>query len=178
MKPPYYLLDEGRPTGPHSLIVLHQKADIHVIGPDSTVRPAESPDAPWIPIRLIPDLHAFLFPPKTPPVLASSRPAARTKPPGSDPTSRPVEVESLLRDNTARLVASEYFDPGAMSSRRARRHRAFLFTVLALAAPAWALYRFGPLPRTETTVTLLASAVAIASLLSYWLIYHITDFRS
>ena len=178
MKPPYYLLEEGHPTGPHSLIVLHQKADIRVIGPNSTVRPAESPDAPWIPIRMIPDLHEFLFPPKTAPTLASSRPAAHTKPPFTESAPRPVEVESMLRDNTARLVASEHFDPGAMSSRRLRRHRTFLFTVLFFAAPAWALYRFGPFPRTEITIITLAGFVGVAALMSYWIIYHIADFRS
>ena len=178
MKPPYYLLEEGRPTGPHSLIVLHQKADIHVIGPDSTVRPAESPDAPWIPIRAIPDLHEFLFPPKTSPALAAPRPAAHTRPPFAEPESRPVVVESILRDNTALLVASEHFDPGAIGSRRVRRHRTFLLTALFFAAPAWALFRFGPLPRTEVTLITLGGFVGVAVVLSYWMVYHIMDFRS
>lgn len=177
MKPPYLLLENGLPTGPHSLIVLHQKADIHVIGPDSVVRPAESPDAPWIPIRAIPDLHELLFPPKAAPTLARPR-DTHTRAPVTASATPSVEVGGMLRDNTARLVATEHFDPGAIPSRRARRHRSFLLTVLAFAAPACALYRFGPLPRTEMTFILLASGVGVASLMSYWIIYHITDFRS
>lgn len=180
MKPPYLLLEDGRPTGPHSLLVLHQKADIRVLHPDSLVRPAESPDAPWIPVRAIPDLHALLFPPRSAPALASPRaaPPAPAASASAGAPARPVEVEALLRDNTARLVAAEHFNPGGLSSRRLRRHRSFLCSVLAFAAPAWALHRFGPLPKTEMTFILLASAVGVASLLSYWIIYHITDFRS
>ncbi len=149
-----------------------------MIGPDSVVRPAESPDAPWIPIRAIPDLHELLFPPKAAPTLARPRDIAHTQPPMASPAAPSVEVGGMLRDNAARLVATEHFDPGAGGNRRARRHRSFWLTVLAFAAPACALYRFGPLPRTEMTFILLASGVGVASLMSYWIIYHITDFRS
>ena len=176
MKPPYFLLEDGLPTGPHSLVVLRHKADIRVIGPDSSVRPSVSPDAPWLPIRAIPDLDALLFPPRAVPTLAAARaPATATPLPEAH---RPVEVERMLQENTRRLVATEHFDPSAVPGRRARRHRTFLLTVLAFAIPAWAAYHFGLFPRSELVAILAASFVAIAALLSYWIIYHITDFRS
>lgn len=177
MKPPYHLLEDGQATGPHSLVVLRQKADIRVITPESAVRPATSPDAPWLPIRAIADLHALLFPPKAAPVL-SKAPAFTAANAAADSANRPVEVEGFLRQNTARLVVSEHFDPSRVPSRRARRHRGYVFTVACLAGLAWALYRFGPLPRTDMTVILLGSAVILAALLCYWIIYHVADFRS
>ena len=177
MKPPYLLLENGQATGPHSLLVLRQKAEIRVLGPEASVRPSSSPDAPWLPIRAIPDLHDLLFPPKTAPALATSR--CPTRADAVAATAAPcVEVQSLLQDNTSRLVASERFDPGAIPDRRLRRHRAFFLAVAVFAAPASAFYRFGPLPRTETTLLTLACFVGATALVSYWIIYHVTDFRS
>jgi hypothetical protein len=178
MKPPYFLLEDGHPTGPHSLLVLHQKADIRVITPESAVRPLGSPDAPWLPIHALPDLHQLLFPPKTAPTLGAARFSATNPPIGAATAQHAVDVDHILQDNAARLAASERFNPGAISSRRARRHRSYLLTVLAFAAPAWASYHYGLLPRTEMTLVLLASFVSLVALLSYWIIYHITDFRS
>lgn len=179
MKPPYFLLEGGLPTGPHSLVVLQQKADIRVIGPEASVRPSVSPDAPWLPIRAIPDLHALLFPAKSAPVLGTAHFTAINSPPPPGAADRPVAVERMLQDNTARLVASERFDPCAVPNRRAaRRRRGFVLTVLACAAPAAALYRYGPFPQTESTLICLAGFIGVAALMSYWMIYHISDFRS
>lgn len=179
MKPPYFLIEDGHPTGPHSLVVLHQKADIRVITPESAVRPAGSPDAPWLPIRALPDLHALLFPPRTAPTLGSARFSATNPPIGAPAAHRPVEVGQILQDNTARLVASERFNPaGKLPSRRGRRHRSYLLTVLAVAAPAWAAYRYGLVPRNDATLLFLVSGVGLVALMSYWIIYHISDFRS
>lgn len=177
MKPPYYLIEDGKTTGPHSLIVLHQKAEIRVIDPESSVRPVTPADAPWLPIRTLPDLHALLFPPKTAPTLATHRSVAVTNPP-INTAGGPIEVERLLRGNTARLVATEHFNPSAISNRRHRRHCTYLLTVLAFAAPGWAALRFRLIPHTEMAFVLLVSFVALAALLSYWIIYHVTDFRS
>jgi hypothetical protein len=178
MNPPYFLLEDGQPTGPHSLPVLHQKAEIRVITPDSCVRPVGGPDTPWLPIRALPDLHALLFPPRAAPMLAANRPIAATNPP-IDTATHPVAVERMLQDNTSRLAASEHFDPGHHGpSPRSRRHRSFLLTALAFAAPAWAIYHYGLVPQNQLTLVVLVSLVAFATLLAWWFIYHVSDFRS
>ena len=176
MKPPYFLIEDGLPTGPHSLIVLLQKAEIRMLKPDASVRPLAPSDAPWLPIRSIPDLHALLFPPKTAPTLGTAH-FSSTYPP-IDTATRPFEVERMLRENTAQQVAAERFNPSAIPSRRLRRHRSFLISLLAFAAPAWAVYRFGVVPRTEMSVILLGSFVCLAALLLYWILYHVSDLRS
>lgn len=177
MKPPYHLLEDGRPTGPHSLLVLRQKAKIRVIGPESAVRPLVPSDAPWLPIRAIPDLHALLFPPKPAPALGSAAPfdAANA---AADASRRAVEIDRVLLDNTARLVASEHFNPSRIRGPRARRRRRYLLTVAALSAAAWTLYRLGPFPRSDMIALLFASAVVVAALLCYWIMYHVADLRS
>lgn len=178
MKPPYFLLEDGLPTGPHSLVVLQQKAEILVITPDSTVRPSVQPDAPWLPIRAIPDLYALLYPPRSTPTLGVAARFAVANPPPDTDANRPVEVERMLQQNTARLVATEHFAPSAVRDPRARRRRSFVFTVLAAALPCAALYRYGPLPKNEAVLIGLGSFVGIVALMSYWIIYHISDFRS
>jgi hypothetical protein len=177
MKPPYYLLEDGQATGPHSLLVLRQKAEIRVISPESSVCPLSPSDTPWMPIRAIPELHDFLFPPKPAPALraTASFDAANV---AADSTLRTVEVDHILRDNTARLAVSEHFEPGRIRNRRARRNRRYLLTVALLSASAWTFYQVGPFPRSDMIALLFVSGVVLVSLLCYWIMYHLADLRS
>lgn len=59
----YLLIEDGHPTGPHSLAVLLQKAQVHVITADTLAAPENKPPQ-WQPIRTLAPLHEVLFPAK------------------------------------------------------------------------------------------------------------------
>lgn len=105
----YLLVEDGRSTGPHSLVVLRQKAEIFVIRPDSMVLPTSpsSADAPatWTPIHSLPELHALLFPSRTRLTLGSADVAVNVS--RTDTAFAATHVPTVLRDNTARQVAAE-----------------------------------------------------------------------
>lgn len=106
MSPAYYLAEDGRGTGPHSLAVLAQKAEVHAIHPDSLVYPVDAPDgSPWLPIHQVPDLHAHLFPARSLPSLGVAQfDSANAE---SDASVSPFTIDEALRENTARQRAAE-----------------------------------------------------------------------
>lgn len=129
-------MENGLATGPHSLVVLRQKAEIRVIHADSLVRPAEASDAvPWLPIRSLPDLHADLFPPKTLPKLAASvAPFASANAPASHAhvPAAATDVFSILKDNSARDRASVDELLKDLGPRTNTRRRDYLICAIAL----------------------------------------------
>lgn len=126
MSPAYYLVEEGHSTGPHSLAVLAQKAEVHALRPDSLVCPVESAEAPdWRPIRELPELHDHLFAPRTLPSLGAARFAAVNS--EIDQAAAPFVVEQALRDNTARQRAAEGELLKDLGPRPNRRRRDYLF---------------------------------------------------
>ena len=106
MSPAYYLVEDGQTTGPHSLAVLRQKAEIHVLRPEALVHPADStPDAGWHPISSEPELLALLFPARTAPVLGKASFDSSIS--NRDASIVPFDVAAALRDNTARQRTAE-----------------------------------------------------------------------
>jgi hypothetical protein len=130
----YELQESGRVTGPHSLRVLGQKAEIHVLRPSDLVRAsvAEGAEpAPWTPIQDIPELHALLFPrrivPKLSRAVAHESTTART-----DAEQPATDVFELLRHNAARQREAEGELLMSMAPRSNKRLRDYIIVAVVL----------------------------------------------
>ena len=132
----YQLQENGRATGPHSLVVLRQKAEIRVIHPGSLVRAADASDAvAWRPIGSIPELHADLFPPKPLPKLAASAaPFVSANSPASHAhvPAAATDVFAILKNNSARDQASADALLKDLGPRPNNRRRDYLICAIAL----------------------------------------------
>ncbi len=119
----YEIIEDGQTTGPHSLVVLRQKAEIFVLKPDALARPVgaaeEAATAPWRPIHEIPELRG-IFPRRTLPKLSTplSFDTANAR---MDAAIDETDVFTLLRDNAARQVAAEDRGPKPRLRRSRRR---------------------------------------------------------
>ncbi|MBC8011134.1 MAG: hypothetical protein H7067_13680 [Burkholderiales bacterium] len=140
----YELQENGRVTGPHSLAVLRQKAEIRVLHPDSLVRLATAPttDAsappaatPWLPILDLPELHADLFPARATPKL-STTPAtfesANIVGPTDHVPATGTDVFAMLRQNSARERAATDELMKDLGPRPNNRRRDYIVCFLAL----------------------------------------------
>ncbi len=155
MPPGYEIQENGRVTGPHSLVVLLQKAEIHALRPDTLVRLAASPSAPatpavsadsavrepepWLPIRDLPELHAHLFPARATHKLASpATPSATaavtyaTPNAAYDAEHAGTDVFQILRDNSARERAAEGELLRDLGPRPNNRRRDYLVLAIGL----------------------------------------------
>lgn len=106
MSPAYYLVEEGRATGPHSIAVLRQKAEVHALRPDTLVHPVDAaPETGWRPLHAEPELHALLCPARTAPALG----VAHFDPvnAATDASTTGFSIATALHDNTARQRAAE-----------------------------------------------------------------------
>lgn len=174
MSASYILLEDRQPSGPHSLLVLRQKAEIRVIHPDTPIRPATPPDAPWVTIREIPELFALLFPTRTTPTLGTASSFVSTNA-TTDADYAATDVRQLLRNNTAYQVLAESAQPTRKLEKiGARRRRDFWVVVLGANAAAVAyiglLAGFGAIQ----LVFLLGFAVILTVGL-YWVMFHIME---
>lgn len=135
----YYLVESGQTTGPHSLAVLRQKAEILTLTPASLVCPAEpdsEADNRWRPIHEDPALQAEVFPVRATPAPRLGKVSGEQINAHDDEASNPVDVMALLRDNAAhaRAATSPGIPTSPKSSYRNRRHRDYLICALALTA--------------------------------------------
>jgi hypothetical protein len=170
----YFLIEDHDVTGPHSLTVLRQKAEIFAITPDTPVKPSEPVDALWMHIHEMPALRATLFPQKKSLNLQTLAPF-----PGLTPTEaghEPVHIEEILRENAMRQIHAENFD---ISERpkgpRYRRNRNFILIAVTLNLTGFVLYC---LTTSETPFMVMAPTVtAFATVLIYWFMYHLVDTR-
>ena len=173
MNPRYYLVEDGKVTGPHSLEVLRQKAEIHVISPDNHVQPATPPDAPWYPLREDAALLAALFPARPALSLGKARFTPANAP--ADTATPAVDVFALLRDNTARQVAAERAlpPPPERPRRGARRKRDFLLVAVGGDALAIAFWFWAG----QSTVhgVFVLSFVVVLTVSLYWVLFHVLD---
>lgn len=134
----YELQENGRATGPHSLVVLRQKAEIRVIQPDSLVRLATATGAPpesWLPIRDLPELHADLFPPRATPKLSVTPLAfesANIVGPTDHVPATATDVFAMLRQNSARERAATDELMKDLGPRPNNRRRDYIVCFLAL----------------------------------------------
>jgi hypothetical protein len=170
--PSYYLIEDHEPTGPHSVLVLCQKADINVITPDTAVKPAEPPDSLWVQIHEIPELRALLFPAKKTLSLRSLPPFETT--PEIEAKHAPVHVEDMLRNNALHQIAAEDFTPRKSShSPRYRRNRTFILSALAMNVPS--LLAFFLLTSEVPAMVIAPTLAAVATVILYWFMYHLMD---
>lgn len=131
MSPAYYIVENGLSTGPHSLLVLKQKAEVHALRPDSLVHPAEDASGTrWTPIREIPGLHEHLFPAQESFALGAVRfDSANIR---ADASVQAFEVDAALRENTARQRAAEGDLLRDIGARPNNRRRDFIVCITAL----------------------------------------------
>lgn len=127
----YYIVEAEKATGPHSLVVLKQKAEIHVLSPDSLVHPSEAPaGTAWTPIRELPALHELLFPTRTRPTLGTTTfESANTQ---TESTTKAFSIEAALHENTARQRLAEGSLLKDIGPRPNNRRRDFFVCTIAL----------------------------------------------
>jgi hypothetical protein len=101
--PRYYLAEAGQRTGPHSLAVLKQFAELRTITAD-TLHATESEPNDWSPLRDAEVLHDELFPARPHYSLYLQRPVEHIN--RSDNAAVP-SVDEMLRANLARQREAE-----------------------------------------------------------------------
>lgn len=172
MNPPYFLVEDGKVTGPHSLEVLRQKAEIHVISPDTHIQPAVPPDSPWYALREDAALLALLFPAR--PTLSLGKAHFTSANTPGDAASAPVDVFAMLRDNAARQSAAERDVPlPPLPPRGKRRNRDFL--LVALGGDALAILFWLWAGKNTVHGIFVLSFVVVLTLSLYWVLYHVVD---
>lgn len=166
----YYLIENHEPTGPHSLRVLRQKAEVFQIDPETPAKPSHPENALWSHIYEIPELHAELFPPKTTLPLRTFAPPVGLS--ATEARHEAVDIESMLHDNALRQLDAEGFDPGSLPiGPRQRRNRRFLITVLVLNVPAF--LAFSLTSATQPYMVLAPTVALITTIITYWFMYHL-----
>lgn len=172
MNPPYYLVEDGATTGPHTLTVLQQKAEIRVIGPETFVRAVVPEDAPWRRLKDEGELFAHLFPARASLTLSKANfTATNTQ---SDAGSRAVDVQTLLRDNAAYQVAAEKrLTERPLAKVGSARRRDFI--VIAGGSCAFATVAWLITGRSPILGIFALSFATLMSLGTYWVLYHVQD---
>ncbi len=113
----YFLVEEGRRTGPHSWAVLRQKADIHILTPDTPIAPENDPET-WAPLRDFPALRNELLPERPRYILRSRaiEPVQTENLPATPSVTEMLQA-NLVRQNAAE---SELLKPMPPRSNRRR----------------------------------------------------------
>jgi hypothetical protein len=120
--PRYFLQEDGRRTGPHSLDVLRQKAEIHVLTPATLITEENEPDA-WAPLRDSQVLCEELFPPR-PQYSLGARTVEKVN--TAAETHSAPSIHEMLRDNLARQRTAEGELLKPMPPRSNRRRNDYL----------------------------------------------------
>lgn len=130
--PRYFLTEEGKRTGPHSMAVLMQKAEIRMLTPNSLLAPENEPDA-WSPLSSYEVLCSELLP-NRPHFTLGSRNIERVN---SDDVPPPPSITDMLQANLAHEKAFQATQPKAAppksSHKRLRDYLIFATTITALA---------------------------------------------
>ncbi len=167
--PRYFLQENGQRTGPHSLDVLRQKAEVYVITPDTPIITEDDPEG-WAPLRESQVLCSALFPERPNYTLAArtiDKVNALT-----EPHSAP-SVHEMLRGNLARqrAVEGELLKPPPQRSNRRRLDYVFMVVFGNLfAALAWLL-----LPANPMVLVSLLGFVVIYNLGLAWVLFGVMD---
>ncbi len=167
--PRYYLADSGRRTGPHSLAVLKQLAEVGAITPD-TLHAAESDPNNWSPLRDSQVIHDELFPTRPRYALDANRPVDHVNRP--DTTAVP-SVDEMLRANIARQREAEGELLTLQPPRSNKRRRDYL--ILLITGNALALLGFILLPANPMVMVYLLAFVVIYNLGLAWTLYGVMD---
>lgn len=167
--PRYYLANGTQRTGPHSLAVLKQLAEVHTITPD-TLHAAESDPDDWTPLRDSQVLHDELFPARPHYSLDHHRPVEHVNNPSN--VSAP-SVDEMLRANLARQrqAEGELLKPQAPRSNKRRRDYIFL----VITGNAFAVLGFILLPANPMVLVPLFAFLIIYNLGLAWTLYGVMD---
>ncbi len=164
----YFVIVDGKASGPHGIDALRQMASIHAFNRDSLITPEHAEN--WLPIHALPALGDQLFPP-VPKLQLKSRVVVPTL----DATT-PVSVEELLRKN---LTAEErlspprdYTQPAPRAPGKARNRD---YLIAALACNALGLAALLVLPRTPHIGVPLLAYFVVINVGLYWVFYHVMD---
>jgi hypothetical protein len=164
--PRYYLADSGRRTGPHSLAVLKQLAEVSTITPD-TLHAAESEPDDWSPLRDSQVLHDELFPARPRYALDLQRPVEHVNRP--DNVAVPT-VDEMLRANLARQESAvpELLKPVASPNNR---RRDYLF--LMIGGNAVGVVAAFLVPATPLILVPLLAFLVVYNLGITWILYGV-----
>jgi len=167
--PRYFLQENGLRTGPHSLAVLKQKAEIHVITPDTSLAPENEPDA-WGPISDSQVLCEELFPARTQFTLAA-RTVDKVNS-SADPHHAP-SVDEMLRGNLARQRTAEGELLKPMPPRSNRRRTDYLFTVAAGALASMIPWLFVHVTLGHVLLSVASTLFVVIS--AGWVFFFVMD---
>ena len=166
--PRFFLSENGLRTGPHSLVVLKQKAEIGVLRPDTSIAPESEPDD-WSPITESQVLFEELFPAHRPFTLGS-RAVERVN---SSATPAAPSVEEMLRDNLARQRAAEGELLKPQPKRSNRRLNDYLAIVAAGAGVSMLPWLFVPV--TAGHILLSIGATGFVAICAAWVLFFVVD---
>ncbi|CAM2899256.1 DUF4339 domain-containing protein [Rariglobus hedericola] len=166
--PRYFMMEDGQRTGPHSLAVLLQKAEMHALTADTLIAPENEPGI-MLPLRDFQVLCSELLPERVHYTLGAHAidRVNTTEIPAA------LSVQEILSDNLARERAVEgQLLKSARARTNNRRRDYVLLTVAgnAFAALAWVLF-----PGTPMVVVSLLGFVVIYNVSLAWVLYGVMD---
>ncbi len=161
----YLLIENGRPTGPHDLVVLQQKAEVYAITRDTYAAP-ESDPAQWLPIRAFAPLHDALFREK-PKFTLAAHPVEVVN---TSALVAPPSVDEILQSNLARqeAAAGELLKPVQHFNNR-RRDLTFLLILGACLGFVPCFF----IPITFGLILLCLAFIAVYALCVVWMLYFV-----
>jgi hypothetical protein len=166
--PRYFLMEDGQRTGPHSLAVLLQKAEMHALTADTLIALENEPNN-LLPLRDFQVLCSELLPERVHYTLGAH---AIDRVNTAD-TPAALSVQEMLRANRDRELAVEGKLLKPVGERPNRRRRDYILLSLAgnaFAALAWLLF-----PGTSLIMASLLGFVVIYNLSLAWVLYGVMD---
>ena len=161
-------MEDGRRTGPHSLAVLCQKAEIRVIDRETLVAFEDEPET-WLPLRECEGLSAGLFPEKTAFTLA----AKTIESVNAAAPTQPVSVHDMLQSNLARQEAAtgDLLKPLPPRSNRRKQDFWLLFGALNLVVALLALW----LPMNPIVFVSIIALFTLGNISLVWVMFFVMD---
>ena len=166
--PRYFLREDGRRTGPHSLAVLKQKAELGLLTANSPLAPEAEPEA-WAPLGDSQVLREELLTAHTHYTLGKRE--VETVNHAENPAT--PSVESILRGNLARQreVEGELLKPLPPRSNRRRND----YLIAAIAGNLLAAIGFIYLPGNPITFVYLIAFVTLYNTGLVWILFFVMD---
>jgi len=166
--PRYFLREDGRRTGPHTLAVLKQKAELGLLSAESLFAPETEPEA-WAALRESQVLCEELIPAR-PHYNLGKREIEHVN---RADTPAPPSVEDMLRANLARQqqVEGELLKPLPPRSNRRRND----YLISAIAGNLLAALGFIYLPGNPVTFVYLVAFVVIYNISLIWVLFFVMD---
>ncbi len=166
--PRYFLLDDGQRTGPHSLAVLKQKAEMGFLTRDNLIAPENDPEA-WAPLKESQVLCEELIPAR-PHYTLGKREVEKVNHAGNPEI---LSVDQILRGNLARQqqAESELLKTLPPVSNR-RRNDCLLLLIIGnlLIGLAYYFLRHNPMAAVS-----LLGVVALYNTGVVWILFFVMD---